>query len=312
MNSIVNVVLPVFGLILTGYLAGWRKLLGRDSSEALNGFVFYFALPVLLFIAMAKIDTATVLNGPFLAAYLLGQISTLLIGFVVAKTFFKVSLSEAATHGTVGIYGNVGYMGIPLVLTAYGEAALPPAIIATIVNAALNIAVLTAVIETDRHSGSGLAALRKVAGAVCKSPILVAPVVGFLWALAGLPVPTSVQTYGNILGAAAGPCALFAIGLSLVGLPLSEGRAEVASMTVLKLLVHPALTWIFATWLLSDQPRVFMICVLMAALPTGANLFVLVQRYRIYVARTSTGILVTTTLSLLTLSALFYIAGDLS
>lgn len=310
MNAIVNVVLPVFALILTGYLAGYRRLLGRDSSEALNGFVFYFALPVLLFVAMAKIDTSTVLNGSFIAAYLLGQVTTLLIGAVVAKTVFRISLSEAATHGTVGIYGNVGYMGIPLVLTAFGEQALPPVVIATIINAALNIAVLTAVIESDRQSGSGLSALGKVAKSVLGSPLLIAPVLGFLWALADLSLPAPVQTYGAILGAAAGPCALFSIGLSLVGLPLSEGRAEVASMTVLKLLVHPLVTWGFALWLLDDQPQVFLICVLMAALPTGANLFVLVQRYRVYVARTSTGILVTTTLSLITLSALFYYFRD--
>ena len=311
MSSIVDVVLPVFGLILTGYLAGYRKLLGRDSSVALNGFVFYFALPVLLFLAMARIDTSTVLNGPYIAAYLLGQVATLALGFVVARGVFRVSVAEAATHGTVGIYGNVGYMGIPLVLTAFGEDALPPVVIATIINAALNIAVLTAVIESGRQSGSGMTALRKVATSVAGSPILVAPVLGFLWALAELPVPEPLRIYGSILGAAAGPCALFSIGLSLVGLPLSEGRAEVASMTVLKLLVHPVLTWAFALWLLGDEPRLFVICVLMAALPTGANLFVLVQRYHLYVARTSTGILVSTTLSLVTLSVFFYLFGDL-
>jgi malonate transporter len=306
LHSVLNVVVPVFALILTGYIAGYRDILGKASSDALNGFVFYFSLPVLLFLAMAKIDTATVLNGPYIGAYLAGQVTTLLIGIVVAKGLFRVSLGEAATHGTVGIYGNVGYMGIPLVLTAFGEAALPPVIIATIINAALNIAVLTAVIESERHSGSGGVAILKVLGSVIRSPILVAPVLGFAWALLELPVPAPVQTYGSILGAAAGPCALFSIGLSLVGLPISEGRSEVASMAVLKLLVHPIATWGFAVLWLADQPEAFKICILMAALPTGANLFVLAQKYKIYVARTSSGILVSTTLSLLTLSALFY------
>jgi malonate transporter len=277
LHSVLNVVVPVFALILTGYIAGHRNILGKASSDALNGFVFYFSLPVLLFLAMAKIDTATVLNGPYIAAYLAGQVATLLIGIAVAKGLFRVSLGEAATHGTVGIYGNVGYMGIPLVLTAFGEAALPPVIIATIINAALNIAVLTAVIESERHSGSGGLAIVKVLGSVIRSPILVAPILGFAWALLELPVPAPVQTYGSILGAAAGPCALFSIGLSLVGLPISEGRSEVASMAVLKLIVHPLATWGFAVLWLADQPQAFKIC-----------------------------ILVSTTLSLLTLSALFY------
>lgn len=306
MSSILTVVVPVFALILTGYVAGSSNLLGRASSEALNGFVFYFALPAVLFFAMARIDTATVLNGPYIAAYLGGQVVTLAIGYAVARGLFRVSPTEAATHGTVGIYGNVGYMGVPLVLTAFGEAALPPVIIATIVNAALNIAVLTIVIETQRHRGSGGFGLAKVFVPVAKSPILVAPVAGFAWSLLGLPVPPAFQTYGAILGAAAAPCALFSIGLSLVGLSLREGRSEVVSMTALKLVVHPVVTAAFATWLLADQPGAFRICILMAALPTGANLFVLAQRYGIYVARTSSGILASTALSLLTLSALFY------
>jgi malonate transporter and related proteins len=305
MSSILNVVLPIFAIILTGYIAGRRGLLGETSSTALNGFVFYFALPVLLFKAMAQVDTATVLNGPYIATYMGGQVIALVVGMAVARGFFRTSWAEAATHGTVAIYGNVGYMGIPLVLAAFGEAALPPAIIATIINAALNISVLTAFIETGQHQGRGGRAVRDVAFALIKNPILIAPILGFMWSLSGLSLPAPVITYGDILGAAAGPCALFSLGLFLVGKPLSEGIAEVSSMTIIKLLVHPLATWGLAVFLLADQPRWFTICILMAALPTGANIFILVQRYNIYVARTSTAILASTVLSLLTLSALF-------
>lgn len=305
MNSIINVVLPIFAIILTGYLSGRRGLLGAASSEALNGFVFYFALPVLLFKAMAQVETATVLNGPYIATYLGGQAIVLVIGMAVARGVFRISWAEAATHGTAAIYGNVGYMGIPLVLTAFGEDALPPVIIATIINAALNIAVLTAFIETDQHRGSGVDVVRDVGRALIKNPILVAPVLGFMWALTGVPLPAPLVTFGSVLGAAAGPCALFSLGLFLVGKPLSEGRAEVVSMTVLKLLVHPLVTWGLAVWLLADQPRWFTICILMAALPTGANLFILTQKYGVYLARTSTAILASTVLSLVTLSVLF-------
>ncbi len=305
MSSIFNIVLPIFAIILTGYLSGRRGLLGAESSKALNGFVYYFALPILLFKAMAQIDTTIVLNGPYIATYMGGQAIALAIGMAVAKSFFRTSWAEAATHGTVAIYGNVGYLGIPLVLAAFGEAALPPAIIATIINAALNIAILTAFIETEQHQDRSRGVVRDVAIALIKNPILIAPVLGFLWSLSGVALPTPVVSYGSILGAAAGPCALFSLGLFLVGKPLSEGRAEVASMVVIKLLIHPLVTWGLAIWLLADQPQWFTICILMAALPTGANLFILVQRYGIYVARTSTAILVSTVFSLLTLSALF-------
>lgn len=309
MQSIVNVVLPIFAIVLAGYVSGRRGLLGSESSAALNGFVYYVALPVLLFKAMAQVDTHDVLNGPYIAAYAGGQTVTLVLGMIVARTVFRASLAEAATHGTAAIYGNVGYMGIPLVLTAFGEAALPAAIISTIINAAVNIAVLTAFIETDQHRGGGADVVRDVARALGRNPILIAPILGFAWAMTGIPLPTPLVTFGSVLGAAAGPCALFSLGLFLVGKPLSEGRAEVASMTSLKLLIHPLVTWGLAVWLLQDQPTWATVCILMAALPTGANLYILTQKYGVYVARTSTAILASTVLSVITLSILFLTWG---
>lgn len=305
MSSIVDVVLPIFAIILCGYIAGWRGLLGNASSEALNGFVYYFALPILLFKAMAQVDPAVILNGPYIATYLGGQVITLLIGVAIARGVFRTSVPEAVSHGTAAIYGNVGYMGIPLVLAAFGEGALPPVVIATIINAALNITVLTAFIETDQHRGSGFDVFRDVTWALVRNPILAAPVLGIVWAVTGLSLPEPIITFSSVLGAAAGPCALFSLGLFLVGKPLSEGRAEVASMTILKLFVHPIVTWGLAVWLLADQPQWFMICILMAAMPTGANLFIIAQKYGVYIARTSTAILMSTILSILTLSAFF-------
>lgn len=304
MASIINVVLPIFAIILTGYLAGRRGLLGSASSDALNGFVYFFALPVLLFKAMAQVDPAVILNGAYIATYLGGQVLTLVLGYVIARRMFRISMPEAVTHGTTSIYGNVGYMGIPLVLAAFGEQALPPVVIATIINAALNIGVLTAFIETNQHRGDRGDVFRDVSGALLKNPILIAPLLGILWAWSGMALPQPVVTFSTVLGAAAGPCALFSLGLFLVGKPLSEGRGEVASMTVLKLFIHPLITWGLAIWLLADQPQWLAICVLMAAMPTGANLFIIAQKYNVYVARTSTAILASTILSILTLSVL--------
>ncbi len=311
MQSIINVVLPIFAIILCGYVMGRRGVLGEASSEALNGFVFYVALPVLLFRSMARIEPEVILNAPYIGAYVGGQVITFTLGLMLARFLFRTNLSEAATHGTATIYGNVGYMGIPLVLAAFGEAALAPAIIATIINAAFNIAVLIAAIETDQRRAHGGGVAKDVIMSLTRNPVLIAPVLGFAWALSGWELPVPVDTFGSIMGAAAGPCALFSLGLFLVGKPVSEGVGEVSSMTILKLFIHPLVTWGMALWLLADQPLWAQICVLMAALPTGANLFILTRKYGVYVARTSTAILASTVLSVLTLSILFSFMGDL-
>ncbi len=66
MNALINVVPPVFGIILTGYLAGRLEVLGPDSAAALNRFVFYFALPPALFLAMVRAPIDKIFNWPFI------------------------------------------------------------------------------------------------------------------------------------------------------------------------------------------------------------------------------------------------------
>jgi predicted permease len=197
-------------------------------------------------------------------------------------------------------------MGIPLALTAWGEPAMLPAIVATIVNAAVIPGLAIALVETDRGRAAGLGAmLAKVGRALATNPMLVAPVFGLAWAATGAALPTPVDTFTRILGAAAAPCALFAIGLFLVGKPQSEGRAEVGIIIATKLLILPALTALALFVLLPVDPVWAKTGLLMAALPTGAGTFVLAQAYGIYVLRTSSAILWGTVLSVATLTALF-------
>ena len=81
MNALINVVLPVFGIIVTGYLAGRFEALGPDSAAALNRFVFYFALPTVLFVITAR----RIFNWPFIG----GALLTLLIAVIVGRFWFQ-------------------------------------------------------------------------------------------------------------------------------------------------------------------------------------------------------------------------------
>ena len=85
MRAIVDVVLPVFGLILAGVLAGRFRILGQESSEALNRFVYWFALPPLLFLGMARAPVHEVANLPFLGAYL-GGVAAAFVSSTVPMT----------------------------------------------------------------------------------------------------------------------------------------------------------------------------------------------------------------------------------
>ncbi len=306
MQPVINVVLPVFAIILSGYLAGHFKVLGEESGDVLQRFVFYVAMPVLLFYAMARVEVAEILNWPYLSAYLGGQAITFVLAMIVAKFLSKRRLAESALSGMAGIYGNTGYMGIPLIMAAFGPDWVVPAIIATVINAAVVLGIVAAIIGIDLSVGDGVSGvLQDVVSALIRNPLLVAPVLGFCWSLGGLGLAAPVETFSTVLGAAAGPCALFSIGLFLVGKSLRKNTLEVSWIVVLKLLVHPAATWFLAFHVLKMEVMWATICVVMAALPTGANIFILARRYDLYLDRTSAVILISTIASLLTLSILF-------
>jgi hypothetical protein len=306
MTPIVNVVLPVFALILAGYAAGRLRWLGEASSDALNRFVYYCALPALFFGSLARMDPARIFDPMFLAAYGGGMLAVYAAALALARVVFKNGPAEASLFAMGGIFANSGYMGIPLALVAFGPAGTLPAIVATVFMSITIVAIVTVLIETDpRRRTEGTRVARDAAFAVFRSPLVMPAFLGVLWSLTGWGLPKPVVTFTDLLGAAAGPCALFAIGLFLVGKPIRQDLGEVGAMVAVKLLVHPFVTWVLAFHVFAVEPQWATVAVVMAALPSGANCFVVAQHYGVYVQRASSGILISTLASVVTVSLLF-------
>src|SRR5258708_14558441 len=118
MNALINVVLPVFGIILTGYLAGRLEVLGRDSAAALNRFVFYFAVPPALFIAMARAPIDKIFNWPFIGAFVGGSMVTLPIALVVGRFWFRHDLATLSCAGLAPVLRHVFTIALPLLPTS--------------------------------------------------------------------------------------------------------------------------------------------------------------------------------------------------
>ncbi|WP_207483202.1 AEC family transporter [Arenibaculum pallidiluteum] len=305
MSAVVNVALPVFAIILAGFLAGRSRLLGDLASEALNKFVYYFALPPVVFLGMARRPLDEILNWPFITAFLGPMLAIYVMAWALGWILHRESAENLSLQALNASFANTGYMGIPLFLTAFGQEGLPPAILATVIMSAIGVGLAVIVLELCRSAGHGIAkALRDVGSALLRNPLVMAPLVGMAVSMTDLPVPVPAVNLGNLLGAAAGPCALFAIGLFLAGRPLSADLAEIGWITALKLIWQPLLTWIVAFHMLTMEAHWARSAVILAALPTGALTFVIAQQYKTYVERTSAVILVSTVLSVLTLSGL--------
>jgi hypothetical protein len=307
MQAIVDVAFPVFAIMACGWLAGRVGILGEASSEALNRFVYYVALPPLLFGAMVKAPVGEVFNGPFLAAYCGGVFLTFALAMIVATYAFPDRFACLSLHGLSAIFTNTGYMGIPLILTAFGPAGAPPAIMSTIINASFVVGLATMLVELDIGRDSGkrpLALLKDVIVAVLKNPLVMAPFAGIALSVLGIKLPTAIDTFCTLIGASASPCALFAIGLFLVGKPIAGDLKEIAWVSLLKLVMQPAVTYVLAFQVLSMDPIWAKSAVILAALPTGTTLFVIGQKYGIYVRRATGIVLVSTVASVVTVSAL--------
>lgn len=305
MEPVFNVVLPVFAIILTGYLCGRAGLLGDSATHALNSFVYWVALPVLFFHAMATVPVDQLFDVTYVGAYM-GSITVVyVLGYVASKLMFRNDTGQSSLFAMSTMFANTGYMGIPLAIVAYGEAGALPAIIATVFQTVVFMAIPVCIIEMSRNKGGLGVALEGTALALVKNPMIVSPILGIAYSFTGLAVPAPVETYATVLGAAAGPCALFALGLFLVGKPISQGKLEVSAMVLLKMIAHPVIAWWLGTQVFDVRADWLPILILMAALPTGATVFVLAQRYQLYVQRASTATLASTVVAVLTLSILF-------
>jgi predicted permease len=310
MGPILNVVFPIFAIMAAGYAAGRFGILGKESSEALNRFVYFVALPALFFVSMARVSLGEVFNLPFLGAYGGGAAATFVIAVTVAKLAFPNRLGALGLAGLSAIFSNTGYMGIPLLMLAFGEAGMLPAIITTILNGAVIMAFGIVLLELDVHQGkSGVVVLRNVLRGVVRSPLVLSAAAGLAVSGLGIPLPPALGTFCDLLGASAGPCALFAIGLFMVGKSPTAGITEVSWLVFLKLLVQPAITWVLAYHVFTIEPIWAAGALVQSALPTGALVFVLAQQYGIYLQRSTAVIMASTVVSLFTLSALFVYLG---
>ena len=292
MQSVLNAALPIFGLILIGYLCARFEILDRAATDSLNRFAVFLALPALLFQAMTRITLDQLGQAGFALAFAGGVAVTFATAFVLGRRSGR-RIADASILGLDASYANVGFMGIPLCLLVFGEAGIPPAIIATLFTACLLFAFAIVMIELDlQRAGSLWRTVRKVLVSLVRNPLLVAPAAGLAVGMTGLALPAPVERFATLLGSAASPCALVCIGLFLAQERGVTGNATMLGLLVgMKLVLQPAVTALLAFQLFSMPPDWARAAVLLSALPIGSGPFTLAHLYRLEVGVTSGAIL---------------------
>jgi predicted permease len=301
LDPVLGAVLPVFGLVASGYFAGRLGLVHQAASDAINQFVYAFALPAMLFVAVYRGSLDDILgSGAFLTAIVGATLGTAVVGFLLSYYVSAAPPAESTLRGLNASFANTGYLGIPLVTVAYGERAALPAALATVATNIVSFALAIVCIELFVNPRRG--GVRRALSGVARSPLIwpIALAIALLALEVRIPVP--VERFASLLAAAAGPCALFAIGLFVSRLSLREGVASSWQSAALKLALHPLLMALLVLFVLPVDPFWAKIAVVCASLPLGATAFVLAQRYKLLEAETSSGAVLSTAASVITVS----------
>jgi malonate transporter and related proteins len=292
--------LPFFAILGLGYFAARRGFFSEQATAHLTKFVFYFALSAMLFRFAATLDMAQVFDTQAVFAYLTATLSVYLLATAVAL-WRKTGLEQAAIEAQCAAIGNVGFLGIPLLVLLMGPQAVGPMMIVLGTDLIVFGSLIVILISASRDGRMNLAVLGPIALGLVKNPMVMAMTLGLIWSSLSLPLPTPATEFLTLLGAAATPGALFAIGASLAS-KSAERKSVALWLSTSKLALHPLAVTFAATQIFTVPPFTAAVMIAAAAMPTAGNVYILAQHYGIAPLRVSSTILISTAASVLTLT----------
>ncbi|MDQ0298035.1 putative permease [Salibacterium salarium] len=309
MQTIIDVIIPIFSIILCGLIAGKFELIRESGVKALNFYVYYFALPALLFFSLAGATKQEITSISFIMVNVLSLILCFVLAIIVFLVLFKKSFSEGLIYAMASSYGNTGFLGIPLVIAAFGQEAAVPAAIINFTYDLILITIVVVSFELNRlfKKNEKASLVKPVMEAVLLNPINASLLAGCSVAVLQIPVPTAINVFTDTLGAAAGPTALFALGLGLSWSNTGHqngisGIKEYTTFMSIKLAIQPIITWWLVTFVFELNDLWAMTAMLLSALPTGAIVNVMADKYHTLVDRVPKMIVLSTIISVFTLS----------
>jgi malonate transporter and related proteins len=312
MLQVLNLVLPLFGLVFLGYLAGRIMKLPLDGLAWLNFFVVYIALPAMFFRLLSRTPVSEFANLPFIAATTFGTLTIFCLTFFLAALRNGGNVGESTIQGFAGAYGNIGYMGPPLALAAFGpEAGVAVALVFCFDNSMhFTLAPLLMAFHANEQT-SPLRLVGQILRRIFTHPFILATIAGIIGAWAQVELPTAADKLLETLSLAAAPCALFAMGVTAALRPLKRIPPELGYLLPIKLVLHPIVVFLLVAAIAPSAPLVWVeAAVLLGALPAATNVFVIAQQYGVWQERASSAVVLSTAASVFTVTLYLYLAKE--
>lgn len=292
--------LPFFLLIALGYGSARTRFFSEEATAYLTKFVFYFALSAMLFRFSANLPLDAILDWQFVLAYLSASTVVYVIATYVALRRMT-PMTEAAVEAQCAVIGNVGFLGIPMLVLLLGEPAIGPVMMVLAVDLIVFGSLIVILITGSRDGRMSPRVLWTVAVGLVKNPMIVSMSLGLMVSANNIPIPGPLNEFLILLGAAATPGALFAIGASLAS-KSAERLAVAGWLSFCKLVLHPAAVAIAALLIFKIDPYTAGVMIAAAALPVAGNVYIIAQHYGVAPSRVSASILLSTVASVVTVS----------
>jgi malonate transporter len=303
-----QLIAPVFGLALIGYLSSWIGLIGKDGVRGLSRFAFRIAIPAMLIRAMA--DLALRFEWELLASYFGGTFATYALAMLVGTYLFQLRRDEVPVFGFGPGFSNLVMVGIPFVQVAYGDAGLLPLYIILSLHAPLLYLVGTSLLNVARGADAettnvGVAVLKAQAA----NPIVIALAIGLTLNVTDLDLGGPIDAIIGMLSDAALPCTLFTLGASLSSYRLTGQIRRSAALIGLKNGVHPAIVYLLVFHVFDLNPEWASVTVVIAALPMGMNAYLFAEDSDVLAPTMAATVVLSTAVSILSLSFVHYLVS---
>lgn len=312
MAEIITIIAPVFLIMILGYGLGKTSLFPEGTSAILITFVWYVAIPALMFRSLAPKELPQSDELLFVAAYYISLYIVYAIAYWLSRLSFKLNSAEGGIFALATCFANGVFVGVPVLEGMYGEEGVRLLLILLSFHSMTLLPVTTVILERALNtSGTSGGVARRIAESILQNPILIALAVGLSWSALSLPFPHWLDRLMELPGQAASPVGLFAAGLALSNVKIAGNLTHASLAICLKLLLLPVIVYIF-TRLVFDLPNMWVgTATIMAALPSGMIGYSYASQYGVGARRAATTVLLSTALSAITLTiALLFFKGE--
>ena len=305
MGDILSLTIPFFGIILLGAFSRSSGFFDEQAGRILARFAFFVVLPAFMFVSITSAPVSEIANPHFILRYEAVTIIIFALGIVFATRILGLSGRSSGIFALNATYPNYGYIGVPLAILAFGQGAVVPMSLILVCDSIM-LLLLTAIFTRDKGSADLSSALMQMLESMSRNPLLLSVLAGFIFSASGLTLSDMPIFFLDMLAGAAAPTALFALGITLIGQPIRSARAELGTITILKLVIHPLLMGVVMLTMPGLDVLWIQTAILFACLPVAANVFALSEFYQAYSGRTATSIMLTTLIASLTVPATLY------